>query len=118
MKNPAIGFRRNGPLSTNEHERQADAAMRFDDRLSPEVAALPVCIVGAGCSGVTAAKALKEKGVAFDCFELGSKIGGMWRYENDNGMSSAYRSLHIDTSRTNLGYSDFPIIPISCRTTR
>lgn len=109
MKNPAISFRRNGPLSTNEHERQADAAMRFDDRLSAEVAALPVCIVGAGCSGVTAAKALKEKGVAFDCFELGSKIGGMWRYENDNGMSSAYRSLHIDTSRTNLGYSDFPI---------
>jgi cation diffusion facilitator CzcD-associated flavoprotein CzcO len=33
----------------------------------------------------------------------------MWRYENDNGASSAYRSLHIDTSRRNLGYSDFPI---------
>ena len=36
-------------------------------------------------------------------------IGGMWRYENDNGLSSAYRSLHIDTSRKNLGYPDFPI---------
>src|SRR5258708_9452643 len=70
---------------------------------------LPVCIIGAGSSGVTAAKSLKEKGVPFDCFEIGSKIGGMWRYENDNGLSSAYRSLHIDTSRNNLGYSDFPI---------
>ena len=70
---------------------------------------LPVCIVGAGSSGVTAAKALLEKGVAFECFEIGSDIGGMWRYENDNGLSSAYRSLHIDTSRNNLGYSDFPI---------
>jgi dimethylaniline monooxygenase (N-oxide forming) len=70
---------------------------------------LPVCIVGAGSSGVTLAKALKEKGVAFDCHEIGSGIGGMWRYENDNGLSSAYRSLHIDTSRNNLGYSDFPI---------
>ncbi|HEV2611990.1 MAG TPA: NAD(P)-binding domain-containing protein [Noviherbaspirillum sp.] len=70
---------------------------------------LPVCIVGAGSSGVAAAKALKEKGIAFECFELGSDIGGMWRYENDNGLSSAYRSLHIDTSRNNLGYSDFPI---------
>lgn len=69
----------------------------------------PVCIVGAGSSGVTVAKALKEKGVAFECFELGSDIGGMWRYENDNGLSSAYRSLHIDTSRRNLGYPDFPI---------
>jgi dimethylaniline monooxygenase (N-oxide forming) len=72
-------------------------------------AALPVCIVGAGSSGVTLAKALKEKGVAFDGYEIGSGIGGMWRYENDNGLSSAYRSLHIDTSRNNLGYADFPI---------
>ena len=71
--------------------------------------ALPVCIVGAGSSGVTVAKALKQQGVAFECFEIGSDIGGMWRYENDNGMSSAYRSLHIDTSRKNLGYPDFPI---------
>lgn len=76
---------------------------------SADVANLPVCIIGAGSSGVTAAKALKEAGVKFDCFEIGSNIGGMWRYENDNGMSSAYRSLHIDTSRVNLGYSDFPI---------
>ena len=70
---------------------------------------MTVCIVGAGSSGVAAAKALKEKGVAFECFEKGSGLGGMWRYENDNGASSAYRSLHIDTSRRNLGYSDFPI---------
>jgi dimethylaniline monooxygenase (N-oxide forming) len=70
---------------------------------------LPVCIIGAGSSGVTAAKSLKERGVAFECFEIGSNIGGMWRYENDNGLSSAYRSLHIDTSRNNLGYSDYPI---------
>lgn len=68
-----------------------------------------VCIIGAGSSGVTAAKALKERGVGFECFEKGSDIGGMWRYQNDNGLSSAYRSLHIDTSRRNLGYSDFPI---------
>lgn len=73
--------------------------------------ALPerVCIIGAGSSGVTVAKALKQRGVAFDCFEAGSDIGGMWRYENDNGASSAYSSLHIDTSRRNLGYADFPI---------
>jgi dimethylaniline monooxygenase (N-oxide forming) len=67
------------------------------------------CIIGAGSSGVAAAKALKEKGVPFECFEKGSDLGGMWRYGNDNGVSSAYRSLHIDTSRSSLGYSDFPI---------
>lgn len=67
-----------------------------------------VCIIGAGSSGVAAAKALKQAGISFDCFEAGSAIGGNWRYMNDNGMSSAYRSLHIDTSRRNLQYPDFP----------
>jgi dimethylaniline monooxygenase (N-oxide forming) len=68
-----------------------------------------VCIIGAGSSGVCAGKALKQRGIAFDIFEKGSQLGGMWRYENDNGQSSAYRSLHIDTSRKSLGYRDFPI---------
>ncbi|WP_375175361.1 flavin-containing monooxygenase [Pseudooceanicola sp.] len=69
------------------------------------------CIIGAGSSGVTVAKSLKALGEEFDIYEKGSQIGGMWRYENDNGQSSCYASLHIDTSRPNLGYSDFPIDP-------
>ena len=68
-----------------------------------------ICIVGAGSSGVCAGKALQERGIAFQIFEKGTQLGGMWRYENDNGQSSAYRSLHIDTSRKSLGYPDFPI---------
>lgn len=78
---------------------------------SAQVAAADICIIGAGSSGVTVAKTLKEAGLAFDIFEKGSDIGGMWRYENDNGQSSCYASLHIDTSRPNLGYSDFTIDP-------
>ena len=31
----------------------------------------------------------------------------MWRYNNDSGLSSAYRSLHINTSRDVMQYSDF-----------
>lgn len=68
-----------------------------------------ICIIGAGSSGIAAAKALKQKGLAFEVFEKGSDIGGNWRYNNDNGVSAAYRSLHIDTSRNNLQYPDFPI---------
>lgn len=71
--------------------------------------AAEVGIIGAGSSGVAAAKALKQRGIPFECFEAGSDIGGNWRYENDNGMSSSYRSLHIDTSKQNLQYSDFPM---------
>ena len=68
-----------------------------------------VCIIGAGSSGVAVAKAVRDRGVTCEIYEKGSNIGGMWRYGNDNGLSCAYRSLHIDTSRKNLGYSDFQI---------
>jgi hypothetical protein len=70
---------------------------------------MKVCIIGAGSSGMVAAKTLKEKGIAFDCFEKGSGIGGNWRFGNDNGMSSAYRSLHINTNRMVMAYSDYPM---------
>ncbi len=68
-----------------------------------------VCVIGAGSSGIAAAKVLKEHGVAFDCFEKGSGIGGNWRYRNDNGQSAAYASLHINTSKSRMAYSDFPM---------
>ena len=68
-----------------------------------------VCIVGAGASGIAACQVLAARGIPFDCFEKGSKIGGNWRYENDNGMSSAYGSLHIDSSKELLGYSTLPM---------
>jgi len=68
-----------------------------------------VCVIGAGSSGITAAKTLKDHGISFDCFEKGSAVGGNWRYGNDNGMSSAYRSLHINTNRNVMAYSDYPM---------
>jgi len=68
-----------------------------------------VCVIGAGCSGVTTAKALAERGVPFDCFEKGSALGGNWRFGNDNGQSAAYHSLHINSSKWNMQFSDFPM---------
>ena len=67
------------------------------------------CIIGSGSSGITAAKTLKEHGIEFDCFEKGSCIGGLWRYNNDNQMSSAYHSLHINSNKYAMAYSDFPM---------
>ena len=67
------------------------------------------CVVGAGSSGLVAAKMLLERGVPFDCYELGSDIGGIWRYENDSGLSPAYESLHINTSRQKMNFADFPM---------
>lgn len=68
-----------------------------------------VCVIGAGSSGIAACQVLNARGIAFDCFEKGSQIGGNWRYDNDNGMSSAYRSLHINTSRRLMAYATFPM---------
>lgn len=68
-----------------------------------------VCVIGAGSSGLTAIKALLEQGIPFDCFEIGSDIGGNWRYNNDNNRSAAYRNLHIDTSKERMQFSDFPM---------
>jgi dimethylaniline monooxygenase (N-oxide forming) len=68
-----------------------------------------VCIIGAGSSGIAAAQVLQAAGIDFDCFEMGSGVGGNWRYDNDNGVSSAYRSLHVNTSREGMQYAAYPM---------
>ncbi len=77
--------------------------------MSSEQVPIRVCIIGAGSSGITAAQVLAARGIDFDCFEAGSSIGGNWRYDNDNEMSSAYESLHINTSRQMMEYRAFPM---------
>src|SRR5437660_6816042 len=73
-------------------------------------ASLPrACIVGAGSSGIAAAKALHERGIPFDCFEKSDRVGGNWVFANKNGMSAAYRDLFINTSRPRMEYTDFPM---------
>jgi cation diffusion facilitator CzcD-associated flavoprotein CzcO len=66
-------------------------------------------IIGAGSSGIAVAKALHEQGLPFDCFEASDRIGGNWVFGNRNGMSAAYRELHINTSRERMEYSDYPM---------
>src|SRR5215471_5010034 len=68
-----------------------------------------VCIIGAGSSGIAACQVLHARGIPFDCFEAGSAVGGNWRYDNDNGMSSAYRSLRANSSRRAMQYAVFPM---------
>ena len=67
------------------------------------------CVIGAGCSGIAAAKALHERGVPFDVYEASDRVGGNWVFRNVNGMSAAYEGLHINTSRERMEYSDFPM---------
>lgn len=65
------------------------------------------CIIGAGSSGITAAKNLKEAGIAFDVFEREDGIGGNWYYGKPH--SSVYRSTHLISSKPLTEYTDFPM---------
>ncbi len=67
------------------------------------------CIIGAGPSGLAAAKALKDQGLDYDCFELSDDVGGVWYYNSPTGKSAAYKSLHINTSKDQMQFSDYPM---------
>ncbi|MDP3384216.1 MAG: NAD(P)-binding protein, partial [Phenylobacterium sp.] len=67
------------------------------------------CIIGAGPSGFTTAKRLKDEGVSFDVFEMSDDVGGNWYFNNPNGLSACYESLHIDTSKWRLAFEDYPV---------
>jgi hypothetical protein len=60
-------------------------------------------------SGLAAVRGLTLAGHSVACYEAGSHIGGMWRYENDNGVSAAYASLHANTSSRRMEYPSLPM---------
>jgi dimethylaniline monooxygenase (N-oxide forming) len=69
-----------------------------------------VAVIGAGAAGLCAAKHLITQGIDAVVFEIGSKIGGLWVYGNDNGLSPAYKSLHINSETRVTAYKDFPFL--------
>src|SRR5215211_5786790 len=89
--------------------RKHDAPVSYSARVAVMTLLPTVCVIGAGSSGIAAVKALHERGFEFDCFEASDRVGGLWVYKNSNGMSAAYRSLHINTSRARMEYADFPM---------
>lgn len=95
-----------------------------------------VAVVGAGCSGIAAAKEAKEAGLDVTVFEASDCLGGNWCepceartglptrrhphaapgrrvYREEEQHSSVYRSTSINTSRQLMSFSDFPM-PRSC----
>lgn len=68
-----------------------------------------VCVIGAGPAGLAASKALADRRVPVDCFEKSDRVGGLWTLTTALGKTSAYRSLHINTSRERTQFRDFPM---------
>ena len=65
------------------------------------------CIVGAGSSGLAAARAFAAAGIPFDCLEREDDVGGNWYYGRPH--SSVYASTHLISSKRLTEYLDFPM---------
>jgi cation diffusion facilitator CzcD-associated flavoprotein CzcO len=66
-------------------------------------------IVGAGPSGLAAARALRAADVPFDIVERHSDVGGIWDLENPS--TPMYESAHFISSKTLSGFEGFPMPP-------
>ena len=62
------------------------------------------CIIGAGACGLATAKTFAERGIAFDCFEALSDIGGIWNPESPHVV---YGSTYLNSSKKLSRYPDF-----------
>jgi hypothetical protein len=66
-----------------------------------------LCVLGAGSSGLAAAKSLRERGIAFDVLEREDDVGGNWYYSRPH--SSVYESTRTISSKLLTEYPDFPM---------
>lgn len=71
------------------------------------LAARKFCIIGAGSSGLVAAKTFAEFGIDFDCLEAASDIGGLWNIGTSAG--AVYETTHLVSSASSTGFDDFPL---------
>ncbi|MDY8134099.1 flavin-containing monooxygenase [Aquimarina sp. 2201CG5-10] len=66
-----------------------------------------ICVIGAGPSGITALKNLKDKGLDVICYDRNNEVGGNWIYSEDESHSSVFETTHIISSKTLSQYEDF-----------
>src|ERR1700694_5227119 len=70
-----------------------------------------VAVIGAGVSGLAAAKCLRDEGLEPVVFEQAQQIGGLWNYDEalPDGGGVMYRALRTNTSKQTLAFYDFPL---------
>ncbi|KAF8037364.1 hypothetical protein BT93_B0314 [Corymbia citriodora subsp. variegata] len=89
----------------------------------PAVQSKQVCVIGAGPSGLVAARELRKEGHSVVVLEQNHGVGGQWLYEpNVEGEdplgrnpflkvhSSVYELLRLLTVREIIGFTDFPFL--------
>lgn len=68
-----------------------------------------VCIIGAGPSGLAAAKNCLQANIEFTQFEKNDKVGGNWVFNSKTGHSSVYENTFLISSKTWSEFEDFPM---------
>jgi hypothetical protein len=68
-----------------------------------------VCVIGAGPSGITAAKNFKDLGFDVTVFEAGDHVGGNWRFNDATNHASVFETTHIISSKISSQYEDYPL---------
>lgn len=68
-----------------------------------------VCVIGAGPSGVGAAKALRAAGLDVVVYERNQEVGGNWIFKPGPSHSSVFETTHIISSKSLSQYDDFPM---------
>lgn len=66
-----------------------------------------IALIGAGPSGLAAARNLQKAGLAFQGFEAYSDVGGLWNIANPR--STVYESAHLISSKRMTEFSEFPM---------
>ncbi len=67
-----------------------------------------VCVIGAGPSGIAAAKNLLDAGLQVTVYDRQEDVGGNWRFSDDLGHSSVFETTHIISSKFYSAFHDFP----------
>jgi cation diffusion facilitator CzcD-associated flavoprotein CzcO len=67
-----------------------------------------VCVIGAGASGLVAAKELLDEGHRVTCFERYDQLGGVFCPSADPDRSGAYDSTKLTISNYMMNFSSFP----------
>lgn len=66
-----------------------------------------VCVIGAGPSGITAAKNLLDAGLDVTVYDFGKEVGGNWVFTEEESHSSVFETTHIISSKAFSQYDDF-----------
>lgn len=75
--------------------------------IMPGVTQDTYAVIGAGPSGLAAARNLQRFGIPWEGYELAPGVGGLW--DIDGPRSTMYESAHLISSKTTTEFTEFPM---------